>query len=86
MYYYEDRRPLKERMEEKEQEILKVVSKLIQKKKNSPSVREITKAAGLNSTSTTYEYLKRLQAKGLVDWEPKKIRTLHIVKKESSAE
>jgi repressor LexA len=86
MYYYEDRRPLKERMEEKEQEILKVISNLIHKGTHSPSVREITKAAGLNSTSTTYEYLKRLQAKGLVNWEPKKIRTLHIVKKESSAE
>lgn len=86
MYYYEDRRPLKERMLEREQQILKVISALIKKGNHSPSVREITKAAGLNSTSTTYEYLKRLQAKGLVDWEPKKIRTLHIVQKESSAD
>ncbi|CAM4108774.1 transcriptional regulator [Mesobacillus thioparans] len=86
MYYYGERKPLKERMEEKEKEILGVIAKLLKKGNHPPSVREITRAAGMNSTSTTFEYLKRLQKKGLIDWEPKKIRTLKIIKKESSAE
>jgi repressor LexA len=79
MYYNEPRKTLKERMEETDHQILQAIKTLIRKEKHAPSVREITKAAGMKSTSTTFAYLQRLQKKGLIDWQPQSWRTLHII-------
>lgn len=80
-YYFDDRKPLKERMIEKEQEILQVIVKLMKKSDHPPTVREITIAAGMRSTSTTFAYLQRLQKKGFIDWVPGTWRTLKVLDK-----
>ena len=79
-YYYEDAYiPKKERMEEKEKEIIHAIEYYIQKHGVSPTVREIGKMVQLKSTNTTFLYLKRLQKKKKIDWEPKRVRTIKII-------
>jgi repressor LexA len=85
MYYNEPRKSLKERMDETDQQILKAIKLLIRKEKHAPTVREITKAAGMKSTSTTFAYLQRLQRQGLIDWQPQSWRTLRLIEEEKSS-
>jgi repressor LexA len=85
MYYNEQRKSLKERMYETDQQILKAIKMLIRKEKHAPTVREITKAAGMKSTSTTFAYLQRLQRQGLIDWQPQSWRTLRLIEEEKSS-
>lgn len=80
VYYFEERKPLIERMQEKDKEIFDQIVKLTKDKSTSPTVLEIKKAAKMNSTSTTLHYLRRLKEQGYIDWEPKKPRTLRITK------
>lgn len=87
MYYSEDYKTLKEKMAEKEELVLSAIKKLMKQGAAPPSIREIRQACGFKSTSTALDYLKRLQQKGLVDWQPKKIRTLQLIEqKKNSAE
>jgi repressor LexA len=85
MYYEYDYKSLKERMDEKDMDILKFIKKSINRNKYSPSVREITKAVGFKSTSTTFSYLHRLKKKELINWEPKVGRTIYIVENEKGS-
>lgn len=78
MLYYEV--SLKERMEEKDREVLEAIKKLMAKTNHSPSFLEISKEAGIKSKSTTLLYLRRLRAQGYVDWVPKTPRTLRVLK------
>ncbi|MGB9904616.1 MAG: LexA family protein, partial [Desulfotomaculales bacterium] len=54
----------------REQQILSMIKKSLRAKGYPPSVREIGKAVGLNSTSTVHSYLKRLEKKGLLHRDP----------------
>ena len=78
--YFEERKSLRERMREKDEDIFNIIVKLMENKCTSPTVLEIKRAAGMNSTSTTLQYLRRLKEQGYIDWEPKRPRTLKIVK------
>lgn len=45
-----------------------------------PSIREIGFLVGLNSSSSVHWYLKRIQSKGYITFEPNQPRTLRVVK------
>ncbi|MEK5503261.1 MULTISPECIES: LexA family protein [Bacillus] len=66
------------------EQILEAIDKLTKEKGFPPTVREIGDRVGLKSSSTTKGHLDRLRAKGLVDWEEGKPRTLHILRKEEA--
>ena len=78
MYYEKSQ---KERIKDLEEKVLKEIEKYIAKKGYSPSVRDLKRLAGIPSTSTTLSYMRRLQEKNLIDWEPKQSRSLRVVKK-----
>ncbi|WP_445506750.1 LexA family protein [Niallia sp. 03190] len=77
--YYQDYKTKKERMLEKEQEIVGIIKEWMKYNKCPPTMRELTLAVGFKSPSTTYEYLIRMKNKGVLSWEEKKTRTLHLV-------
>mgnify|MGYP005756530853 FL=1 len=80
MYIYEPiRKSLKERMEEKEEEVYAAIDFYSREKGYSPSVRELRRMVQLGSTSTTMQYLYRLRDKGKVTWIPGKPRTIKII-------
>jgi repressor LexA len=78
-------RTLEERIEEKEQEILKDIISLISTRKMAPTIREIGKAAHMKSPSTTLAYMRRLRKKGYIDWLENKPRTLHILEQKKTS-
>jgi SOS-response transcriptional repressor LexA len=46
-----------------------------------PTVREITKAVGLQSPSTTHGHLERLRDSGVITWENGTVRTIKLIVK-----
>lgn len=64
----------------REKAILNYIEKQIMTEGYPPSVREIGKAVGLNSTATVHGYLARLEEKGYIKKENKKGRTLKLLK------
>ena len=66
----------------RQKQILRYITKQIDKNGYAPSVREIGKAVGLSSTATVYSYLKQLEAMKYIKKENQKGRTLRILKKE----
>ena len=56
-------------LNKRERDILKFIQKEIITKGFAPSVREICKAVGLNSTATVQGYLKTLEERGYVKKE-----------------
>lgn len=80
MYYYEENRLTRaERIQVQEEEILSIIKAYWQKHNYSPTVREIARKASVSSTSTVLRYLNKLQEKGLIDWQSKAPRTIHIL-------
>ncbi|ECD6517334.1 transcriptional regulator [Salmonella enterica subsp. enterica] len=79
MLYDYQVKPKKERMEEKEKEIIQAIQVWVDKKKSPPSMRELTKLVSFKSTSTTFEYLTRMRNKGLITWDKSSPRTLRLL-------
>ncbi len=73
-------------LNKREKAILKFIEKQIIEDGYPPSVREIGKAVGLNSTATVHGYLARLREKGYIKKEDKKGRTLRLLKSENGEE
>ena len=67
-------------LNKRERDILKFIQKEIEARGFAPSVREICKAVGLNSTATVQGYLKVLEENGFVKKESQKGRTLRLIK------
>ena len=67
-------------LNKRERDILKFIQKEIITNGFAPSVREICKAVGLNSTATVQGYLKVLEEKGYVKKENQKGRTIRLLK------
>ena len=67
-------------LNKREKDILKFIEKQVDKNGYPPSVREIGKAVGLNSTATVHGYLAKLVEKGYIKKEDQKGRTLRLVK------
>ena len=64
----------------REKDILKFIEKQVKEVGYAPSVREICKAVGLNSTATVHAYLAKLEEKGYIKKETQKGRTLRLIK------
>ena len=77
--YYE--KTQKERIKDLEEKVLKEINKFISIKGYSPSVRDLKRLAKIPSTSTTLAYMRRLQEKNLIDWEPNQSRSLRVLEK-----
>ena len=67
-------------LNKRERAILKYIEKEIIYKGYAPSVREICKAVGLNSTATVQGYLTVLEERGFIKKESQKGRTLRLLK------
>ena len=65
---------------QREKSILKFIEKNVENKGYPPSVREIGKAVGLNSTAPVHGYLEKLMQKGYIKKEDQKGRTLRVIK------
>ena len=72
-------------LNKREKAILKFIEKKITEDGYPPSVREICKAVGLNSTATVHGYLAKLNEKGYIKKEDKKGRTLKLLKSEEKS-
>lgn len=70
----------KPELNKREKAILKFIEKQVLEDGYPPSVREIGKAVGLNSTATVHGYLAKLRDKGYIKKEDKKGRTLKLLK------
>ena len=70
----------REELNKRDKAILKFIEKQILTEGYPPSVREIGKAVGLNSTATVHGYLARLDEKGYIKKKDKKGRTLRLLK------
>ena len=70
----------------REKAILKFIERQVKEEGYPPSVREICKAVGLNSTATVHGYLAKLKEKGYIKKEDKKGRTLKLIKSSSGKE
>ena len=66
----------------KQKRILEIIKKFIDEKGYSPTVREITELANLNSPATIQTYLKILKEKGYIIYEKEKSRTIRIINEE----
>ena len=67
-------------LNKREKAILKFIEKQVIEDGYPPSVREIGKAVGLNSTATVHGYLAKLKDKGYIKKEDKKGRTLKLLR------
>ena len=67
-------------LNKRERDILKFIQKEIITNGFAPSVREICKGVGLNSTATVQGYLKVLEERGYVKKENQKGRTIRLLK------
>lgn len=63
---------------DRDQKVLRVVQKFIERKGYPPSVRQIARVLGLKSSSGVHKSLVRLREEGLVQWEEGQLRTLHL--------
>ncbi len=66
----------------REQEVLDIIKNTIKEKKYPPSVREIGKKAGLRSSSTVHNYLRRLEEKQYIRRDPTKPRAIEVLEME----
>ena len=69
----------------KEKVVYDYISETIKREGYAPSVRDISAALNIKSTSTVHGYLKRLEEKGFVRKQYGKSRTLHIADSGESA-
>ena len=74
------------KINKREKAILNFIEKQVKNNGYPPSVREIGKAVGLNSTATVHNYLAKLTEKGYIKKENQKGRTLRLLKGASGEE
>lgn len=59
--------------------ILQSIHGLTMQRRTSPTVREVAEDTGI-SMATLHSYLQRLSQEGLVQWRPKRHRSLQLTK------
>ena len=74
------------KINKREKAILNFIEKQVKTNGYPPSVREIGKAVGLNSTATVHNYLAKITEKGDIKKENQKGRTLRLLKGASGEE
>lgn len=60
----------------REQELLKL---LAENKGTALTVREMADKLGLKSPGAVHRYLHKLKDEGLIDWDPKRARTIRVL-------
>ncbi|MDR3318143.1 MAG: transcriptional repressor LexA [Clostridiales bacterium] len=75
---------MKEGLSPKESKILNYLTDFLEENHYPPSVREICKAVGINSTATVYSYLNKLQSKGYIKKTDNKKRAMEVLREYSS--
>jgi repressor LexA len=83
MYYFDEQPSRTERIENTENEIYNIIKQHINKNKISPSMEEIKRKSNLGSKSTVLSYMHRLKKKGLIDWQPKKARSISLINQDN---
>lgn len=63
----------------REQKVLSFLKDEVRRINYPPSVREICKALGINSTSTVHKHLNSLDSKGYIRRDPAKTRAISII-------
>lgn len=61
--------------------ILEFISEFTYREGYAPSVREITAAVGLASTSATHHHMRRLERDGLIAHNPRRGRAVYLTDK-----
>ena len=69
----------KERLTDKQQQILEDIKTAILERGYPPSVREMCMAVGLSSTSSVHAHLEALEKKGYIKKDPAKPRTIEVM-------
>ena len=67
-------------MRKQQEKIYNIIKDFINKNGYAPTVREIGKIAGLNSSSTVHSHLTVLESEGYIKSEKGKSRTIRIIK------
>lgn len=67
-------------LNKRELEILNAIINYIEENGFSPTVREIGKIVGLNSSSTVHGYLNKLEQKGYIERKANSPRALRVIK------
>lgn len=70
----------------RQQEILEIISTHLETQGYPPTVAEITKAIGVNSTNTVRGHLQALEKKGAIELEAKASRGIRLLTKTSDQE
>lgn len=63
-----------------QKEILLAIVKFQKENGYSPSVRELAEITERTSPATIHKHLKNLKDKGYITYEPKKVRTIKVLK------
>ena len=63
----------------KQTEVYNLIKKFIKEKGYSPTIRELCKILGLNSSASIHRHLKILKQKGYITYEEGKSRTIKIL-------
>lgn len=64
-------------------EVYRYIASFIGQYGYGPTFRELGKMLGITSPCGVQGHLLALQAKGVLDWEPRKSRTIHLLVSES---
>ncbi len=75
-----------EPLTEKQKRVLQFIEEEVERCNYPPSVREIGKALGINSTATVHAYLDILENKGYIDRMAAKPRAIRIIKSTTGSE
>lgn len=62
-----------------EADLYAYIKRFIAENQYPPSYREMAEAIGVNSTRTISRYLQRLKDRGLVEWTPRRYRTVRLI-------
>lgn len=62
----------------RQRQVLDFIRLSLEERGFPPSVREIGRALGLNSSSTVHGHLSKLKVAGLINWDPTKPRTISL--------
>ena len=66
-------------MTKKQNEIYDVIESFIKENGYSPSIRELCDIVGLKSTATMFVHLKKMKAKGYIDYKENQSRTIVLL-------
>ena len=67
-----------EKLTTQQEKILNIIKKFIADKGYAPTIRELCKLSGLNSTATMFVHLKNLTKKGYINQTESKFRTIEL--------